>query len=385
VHRFIIGMLLLAQQANSRCGSPADQNTVLLTVNAGPTANAANVAYVSVTICVPGQASNCQTIDNVLVDTGSTGLRVLASALTLRLQPQTTSAGATVDECFSFQDGFMWGPVATADVKVGTKQAKAVPIQIAGAAGTPSPPDTCTSSGLASEDTLDTLGANGVLGLAVFRQDCGLGCSFAGSSNPGLYYACSTSGCLITAEALTQQVQNPVWMFPDDNNGVVIQLPTVPLPGQAAVYGMLIFGIGTQSNNALGNATVFTLDANGNFVTRILGTSATAFIDSGSNGYYFLDAATARMPICRNNADFYCPTTTLTLQATNVGSNGKTGSVTFGVANAEALPDFAVLPQLGGPFSGFVDCGLPFFYGRRVFTAIEGQSTPGGTGPYFAY
>ena len=88
---------------------------------------------------------------------------------------------------------------------------------------------------------------------------------------------------------------------------------------------------------------------------------------------------------CRDNADFYCPTTTVTLQATNVGVNGKTGSVTFGVANADALPDFAVLPQLGGPFSGFVDWGLPFFYGRRVFTAIEGQTTPGGTGPYFAY
>jgi hypothetical protein len=28
---------------------------------------------------------------------------------------------------------------------------------------------------------------------------------------------------------------------------------------------------------------------------------------------------------------------------------------------------------------------LSFFYGRNVFTAIENMSTPGGTGPYFAY
>jgi hypothetical protein len=31
------------------------------------------------------------------------------------------------------------------------------------------------------------------------------------------------------------------------------------------------------------------------------------------------------------------------------------------------------------------DWGLPFFFGRTVFTAIEGMSTPGGTGPYFAF
>ena len=29
--------------------------------------------------------------------------------------------------------------------------------------------------------------------------------------------------------------------------------------------------------------------------------------------------------------------------------------------------------------------GLPFFFGRTVFTAIEGQTTPGGVGPYFAF
>ena len=31
------------------------------------------------------------------------------------------------------------------------------------------------------------------------------------------------------------------------------------------------------------------------------------------------------------------------------------------------------------------DWGLPFFFGRPTFIAIEGQSTTGGTGPYWAY
>ena len=34
---------------------------------------------------------------------------------------------------------------------------------------------------------------------------------------------------------------------------------------------------------------------------------------------------------------------------------------------------------------GGFDFGLPFFMGRHVFTAIEGQSTSAGNGPYMAY
>src|SRR5512140_1262077 len=45
-----------------------------------------NEPCVSVTICVPG-TSQCQTVPNVLLDTGSTGLRVFKKALTLALSP----------------------------------------------------------------------------------------------------------------------------------------------------------------------------------------------------------------------------------------------------------------------------------------------------------
>ena len=73
---------------NPECGTtPASTNVVAapaqnvqpITVNAGPANNYANGLFTSVTICVPGSASNCQTIDGVLVDTGSSGLRILSS------------------------------------------------------------------------------------------------------------------------------------------------------------------------------------------------------------------------------------------------------------------------------------------------------------------
>ncbi|HEV3063633.1 MAG TPA: DUF3443 family protein [Vicinamibacterales bacterium] len=387
----ILGLLLVAQQVTPQCGSSGStasaalQNMVPLIIDAGPARNAANVAFLTVTVCVPGQSANCQAISGVEVDTGSTGLRILSSALTLSL-PQQTTGGATVTECFPFQDGYTWGPVATADVQIGSKQASGVPIQIIGAPGEPAPPASCTSSGGTSEQTLDALGANGVLGIGVFLQDCGPGCVFSGSSNAGLYYACSSGNCQVTPQSLAQQLQNPVSMFSSDNNGTTIMLPAAST-SQTSGTGVLIFGIGTQSNNALGNATVFTLDASGNFVTKYGQTSSTGFIDSGSNGYYFLDSATTGLPICPDTKDFYCPQTTTSVTATNTGANSRSGSVSFNIANGDTqlnLPD-SVLPQIGGPFAGYFDWGLPFFYGRTVFTAIESRTTSGGTGPYFAY
>jgi hypothetical protein len=40
---------------------------------------------------------------------------------------------------------------------------------------------------------------------------------------------------------------------------------------------------------------------------------------------------------------------------------------------------------VAGPNPGGFAWGLPFFFGRTVFTAIDGQTTPGGVGPYFAF
>ncbi len=363
-------------------------NVQTIAVTPGPDNNYFNGAFTSVTVCVPGTV-NCQTIGGILVDTGSSGLRILSSALTLTLPQQNTTSGAAVVECGQFVDGYTWGPVQVADVQLSGEQASSVPVQVIDAAGRFTIPPACDSAGVTPENTLDALGANGILGIGVFRQDCGLACAFSGASNPGVYYACTSfTACSITTQALAAQLQNPVWLFPKDNNGVMIQFPAVAGNGQVTATGSMTFGIGTQANNALGSAQVFTTDGSGNMLTTFGTQSFPGFIDSGSNGYFFLDSPTTGLALCSDAAFFYCPPATTAESITNHGINGTSSPIAFSVGNADTLLNndlFSAFGNVGGPSAGNVDWGLPFFFGRTIFTGIEGQSSPAGVGPYWAY
>jgi hypothetical protein len=187
-----------------------------------------------------------------------------------------------------------------------------------------------------------------------------------------------------------------VFNFPTDNNGVIVELPALQPAGssaEATVTGQLIFGIGTESNNALpSTATVLNLDTTDSFTTNFAGQSLTgSFIDSGSNGLFFPDPALAGSICPGSDSSWYCPTSTLTgLSATNVGATGSPSStVTFSVDNFETVtaanPTDAAFNNLAGPNTGSFDWGLPFFYGRNVFTAIDGTTVGNTPGPFFAY
>ncbi len=175
-------------------------------------------------------------------------------------------------------------------------------------------------------------------------------------------------------------------MFATDNNGVVIELPSVSASAPS-LSGSMVFGIGTESNNALGGATIFPLDSSGEFNTTYKGQSYGAFVDSGSNAIFFLDENLTGMAVCSDNAGFYCPASQTSESATTA-SGGTSSSVNFNVDSADML--FAnrvnfVFSTLAGPNPGTFDWGLPFFFGRNVYTAIESRSTPAGAGPYWAY
>jgi hypothetical protein len=326
----------------------------------------------------------------VQVDTGSYGLRILGPVLTLSLPAATASDGNSLAECTQFVDGYSWGPVASADVQIGGESAKSLPVQVIGATGFAPVPSACASVGNA-EDTVANFGANGILGVGVFAQDCGSAC--VTDSTYGYYYSCTQSACAPIAVPLADQVLNPVPLFTSDNNGTLIELPSVAAAGAATVSGSLYFGIDTESNNASGTQTVLTLDPTYGFFTTVYdgATLSTSFIDSGSDGLFFNDG---NITACTssNFSGFYCPVTALDLSATLTGHNAVSADVTFTIGDAETLansnPSFTAFASLGGTYTSSTttfDWGLPFFYGRRVANAIEGHSTSAGTGPYVAF
>ncbi|WP_233832683.1 DUF3443 domain-containing protein [Paraburkholderia sp. ZP32-5] len=360
-------------------------NTVPITVNAG-TSNVVNIPGVSVRICAPGSTTNCQTIDNVQLDTGSFGLRLVSSvinpALLSALTPVTANGTTPLAECASFADGFTWGAVRSATVVMGGETTKsAIPIQVIGdtSAG-PTPTSGCGSG--PAENTVADLGANGILGVGTALTDCGATCATAKTAATfSNYIQCVGSSCSRATVQIAQQVANPVANFVTDNNGLIVQMPPISNSGAASASGTLVFGIGTQSNNGLAASQMFTTDGFGDMNNSTFnGTTVQAFLDSGSNGYFFADST---LPACGSNVNgFYCPSTSQTRSVTLVGLNKTTAAVNIGIANAQTLfsntSNFAfndLAGQIGGSTS--FDLGLPFFYGRHVYYGFDnGVATP---------
>jgi len=375
-------------------------NTMPIVVDRGPSQLAdaglstINTPFVTVTLCTPGSTTACQTIDHVALDTGSIGLRVMASVLGPGVSLPAVddpASGRALRECAQFADGYSWGSVVTADVQLGGAALSSLPLHLIGDAAAGTAPSSCVSG--PDESTVLAFGANGVLGIGNFVQDCGDAC--AASAIAGTYYACDTGGgasCQSTATDLGRQVSNPVALMSTDNNGVVIVLSAVPTSGALSTAGTLTFGVGTEGNNAVGVARFYTLDDAGTLVTVFGGLAQSgSFIDSGSNGLYFSDPSLA---VCGDAAAFYCPAQTLAMTAVIQGLNGNSAAIDFTVSNADqifATPDAAVAglagpnaAASGGSFGGF-DWGLPFFYGRPVYVLFEKQASNGVTGPALAF
>jgi len=372
-------------------------NVATVQVNLGPTNNYVNGLFTTVEVCAPGSTSNCISVPDVLVDTGSSGLRLLSDAVpSLSLPSVTDSSGKPLQECVQFVDlSYVWGPVVQADIHMANETASSTPIQIISDPPAYQAPSSCLSagsSGAVDRNTVQSLGANGILGLSNFPQDCGTNCTSAANGVPN-YYICPSGACQIASVPIADQLPNPVALFSQDDNGVLISLPGVPPGGLPVATGSLAFGVGTQSNNALGSAQIYTVHSSADFTTTYNGVQYTnSYIDSGSNVLYFLDSATLGNIECTDAPGFYCPAATLNFTVTNTGTNGTTGQVTFSIANADYLfsTGNAVFNNLGGdsgtsPSTDYFDFGIPFFLGRNVFVGIAGKTVPNGASAPYGY
>jgi Protein of unknown function (DUF3443) len=401
--------------------TPGPPNVESLIVDSGPAVlttppndtPSVNTAFISVQVCVPGSTTSCQRIDYIEVDTGSVGLRILGDALdhagnplTITLPAVTDGSGHPLAECLAFVDGFSWGSVNVADITlpVSTETAHSVNVQIIAqnptAIGAPQP--ACVppaNSPLPEENTVLTFGANGILGVGPFINDCNSEGNCAPRTPPtaATYFSCTAPGtCTAFSASLQEQVPNPVTLFAKDNNGVIIELPAVPDTGAATLSpstgngGALVFGIGTENNNALGDASQVAANSGSGFISATLNGNPypDSYLDSGSNGNFLTDSRL--LPICPTASNpnptsgFYCPSATVSENAT-LGTNMVAAD--FDVANADTLSlntTYTAFNNLGGtnPDPASLVLGLPFFFGRNVF---EGFETTTGAQPYFAY
>ena len=335
----------------------------------------------SVTVCLPG-TSNCQTVNNILLDSGSTGLRIFSSALSLPLTRQQEPPFGAVYECSPFEGFYVWGPVATADIQLSGETASSVGIHIIGDT-TYTPPSEC-SNGQSALSSPQTTGLNGILGVTG-QNDCGNTCF----STPNYYYywvCSSTNGpvpfCQPTlAETTAQQVWNPVALFPTDNNGVIFDVPGIPATGATNVQGSLYFGIGTEANNQLGSATQYQFPLTAKFD----GGTFAGGVDSGTAYIGFLSDSLVGLPMV---GAYYAPLDPTTFTVEMIGANGEGVTIDLAVADPTSVlnegltADYALMGQ---GYNDSVTLGFPFFYGRKVFLNYGSQNASKGPAPYVAF
>jgi hypothetical protein len=399
--------------------TPTVVNTATVTLDSGPAAlhtgtgayDAFNEPYVTVTICAPNSTTNCQTIDHVILDTGSVGLRIIQPVLNANLlaalPTENETNGNAVGECYQYVNSYAFGSVRTADFAIAGEKVAAMPLQLIGDTGRfATVPSSCSSGGGDPILTVKDFGANGIIGVGTTATDCGSYCASGGSSG-AIYYDCPTAGCqntiarASTASAPFQQLPNPVAAFATDNNGTIITLPAVPQAGVPTLTGTVIFGIGTQSDNSLTAGVVLPLTTSssrigaGLLTATYKGTTLTqSFLDSGSNEYFFIDTVLAA---CTESdlIAFYCPPTPTQLSPTLTGTDGTTTSGAFTLysplnvsGSSNVAPGLGINPTLVTPplpFANSFDFGIPFFFGKTVYTAIEGRAAGGRQGPYNAF
>ena len=134
---------------------------------------------VSINLCAPGRTP-CATFPNVMLDAGSTGLCIEASALPplLHLPALLDHAGKPLVECLHFVHDVAWGPLVRADLHLGGEVAVDLPIQLI------SDEDQAQPANCPRSEAHPT--ANGTLGLGPNILDCASTCE-QNPNRPGVF------------------------------------------------------------------------------------------------------------------------------------------------------------------------------------------------------
>jgi hypothetical protein len=340
-----------------------------------------NRMVVSITVCAPG-SERCATVDDVMVDTGSTGLRLEASAIPpwLRLPPFPGPGGAPLAECLRFVHDTAWGTLHRADVRLGGLTAEDLPLQVVDDSGGPQPA-ACPRS-----DVRPT--SNGTLGVGQHLFDCQGNCEQRADA-PTVFVRAGLAWTPVQGVvAPAFRLPNPVSYLPGHDDGVVIALPSPQDGGTREVAGTLTFGVGTAIDER-GASGILRLDAAGRFTTVLGGrTYPSSYIDSGTETYILHDDG---LPRCPDMPWAYCAEPRRTLRAELVGTDGARTAVSFAIGhygNRRERRDGASddVAEAADPRSTTIVWGAPFFLGRRVSLVMDGKGSaqaPGLVGPFY--
>ncbi|PRC92580.1 DUF3443 family protein [Solimicrobium silvestre] len=382
------------------CGnvtSTGTGNTTQIVVDGFPCAagggvgqiNQVDQPYVSVKICAPGSTTNCQIIDHIILDTGSTGLHIMASALSPSLQPGATglplmagSAGTTLTECEVYVTSYVYGPLATADVYIAGEAVKNLPMQVIAQPGYTTPTACSKGGGTATQSTA-SFGGNGIIGV-----------SFA-SVDSGLFFDCnnSASGTCVNDNSFVG-LPHPVQKFATDNNGISITMPAISTSGVASAVGTLTFGISTQTNNVPSTSTIplvlgfnTTNGTDGDFQTLINGYWQLTYMDSGTTEDTLLDAALPACTSASGASGLYCPTsvTNVSIGLADFNTSTVKGTLTTPVGNASTLgastnlAAFNDLIYTNGTAASAQPqvIGFSNFFGHTMWVLFENSSAQG--------
>ena len=361
---------------------------------------AINHAYVTVKVCAPGSQTQCASIDHVLLDTGSSGLRLVRSVLAaggVTLSAETDAQGRAIEECVSFGGGQTWGPVALADVTLAGETAAKLPVQVMDDTGAGAPPPADLRGQWHADQRrfrlLAPTGCSVSVSSRRIAETVRVNANHAAAALLRLHRRRGMHRREHRARRSGHEPGGDVCRRQQRHHRAVCRTCKTPM-AMLSVQGELIFGIATQTDNALPatGLTVLGADAHGDFTATYNGgtTVLPALIDSGTDAYSFDDPSHRRVPPTGVFVGYYCPTVapqSVFAVNTGVGMNNASNTVDFAiadpttfVANAAAFIDLG-----GGGGSTRFTWGMPFFYGRKVYIGIDQRVAGAYTGPYYAY
>lgn len=329
-----------------------------------------NLPTVPVRICSSGLFERCYTLRRLLLDTGSSGLRIFSSSIPpSKIRRTGPEKKPSLRECLPFGTSRLWGRVVRLDVMLGREPPiRSLPVQIVESIPEFPPSSPCDGKGRAMSDK-SLSGIDGVLGVSPAESD------------GGYYFACAGQKCRPAFPSLQESVSNPVLHEKIDNNGIVLTFPSLPRKGARSVSGEMLLGIDTSPDNRLPpGVRFFPLERNVFFHATLEKSPRILYgrLDTGTNA---LVVPTLKLPRCPPPLNrLACPTkeTSTSVALIEKGGNSHLFSILAGNAAARlsgsrsVFDDILYMPP-ESPFSPFI-LGMPFFFGKTIYLLYPGSS-----------